>query len=282
MAPLQFLRENYLSQPFEVAVELSAVCNARCTFCPYPTIDRKGTVMPIELVHRLIDEMAAWPLPTIFSPFKINEPLLNKNFGDVCRRFNERCPDSHIRIFTNGSPMTPARVDEIAELTNVEHLWISLNTHDAADYERIMGLDFARTTSRLDELHARDGFPHPVIVSKVGVHGAQDFRAYVSRRWPKFQAFIVKLDRWISFTDADYPTVPDRPCSRWFELSIMANGLVSHCCMADGTDSRWNIGDVSERSMLDVYNSPFWRERREMMVSRKALDQRSPCAQCSY
>jgi hypothetical protein len=274
---LEFLRGNYLEQPFEVAIETQAVCNAACVFCPYPTIERKGTRMPDELVHRLIDEMAAWPLPGIVSFFKLSEPLLDKRLNGFHQRFNERCPDSAIRIFTNGSPLTSARIDEIAALRNVEHLWVSLNSHDPATYERLMGLEFSRTASRLDELHARDGFPHPVFLSKVGVHHAQEFLAYCKARWPKFKAYVIKQDKWIDFTDADYPTVPAAPCSRWFELSVMATGGVAMCCM--DSEGKHSIGDVTQNSMLEIYNAPHWRNRRELMLSRKEVD---VCQSCSY
>lgn len=274
---LEFLREHYLDQPFEVAIETQALCNARCIFCPYPTIERKGVKMPDALVYRLIDEMATWPLPGIVSFFKLSEPLLDRRLNAFHQRFNERCPSGHIRIFTNGSPLTAARIDEIAALKNVEHLWVSLNAHEPETYERLMGLEFARTASRLDELHARDGFPHQVVVSKVGMHGAMDFRAYVSRRWPKFKCYVIKQDRWISFTDADYPAIPAAPCSRWFELSITATGSVSMCCM--DSENEHAIGDVTESSMLEVYNAPHWRNRRELMLSRKEV---AICNGCSY
>jgi MoaA/NifB/PqqE/SkfB family radical SAM enzyme len=276
VSALEFLRGNYLDQPLEVAIETQAVCNARCIFCPYPTIERKGTKMSTELVYRLIDEMAEWDKPSIVSFFKLSEPLLDKRLHDFHQRYNERCPEGALRIFTNGSPLTAARVDEIATLRNVEHLWISLNSHDAGEYERIMGLPFARTAERLDELHARD-FPHPVVLSKVGMHGAHSFRLYCKNRWPKFGCFVIKQDRWIDFTDADYPQVPATPCSRWFELSITATGVVSLCCM--DSEGKHALGNVTDSTMLEVYNAPHWRKRRELMQSRKEVN---VCKGCSY
>jgi hypothetical protein len=268
------LRARYLDQPKEVSLETLALCNAACTFCPYPTLERQGAKMPDELIERLVGEMAAFREPFYFSPFKVNEPLLDSRLLPLCRLVNAAIPHARLRLFTNGSPLTSAKAEEIARLHNVEHLWISLNEHDPQRYESLMSLKFERTARRLDELHART-FPHPVVVSKVGAD--EGFRAYVIQRWPKFKPVLIKQDSWLGYVDPQYPGIPDTPCGRWFELSVMATGKVSLCCM-DGTGEH-AIGYVTNASLLDVYNAPHWRERRERLLSRRALE---PCARCSY
>jgi hypothetical protein len=272
------LRRFYLDQPLEVSLETQALCNAACTFCPYPTLDRKGVRMSDELIDRLVGEMASWKARFCFSPFKVNEPLLDKRTIPLCERMNREVPHAGIRIFTNGAALTPDKVEGIAKLENVVHLWISLNSHDPEEYERLMSMPFERTAKRLDYLHSVD-FPHKVVLSTVGFPN-EPFRRYCYDRWPKFESFALKKDAWIDYTDAQNAEVPDTPCARWFELSIMADGRVSHCCM-DGT-GKYAIGDVTTQTMLEVYNSPFWRERREGLLSRKQLDDRSPCARCTY
>jgi MoaA/NifB/PqqE/SkfB family radical SAM enzyme len=273
-------KRHYNYQPHEVSIETQALCNARCTFCPYPTIERKGTKMPDELLYRLIDEMAAFKLPFYFSPFKLNEPFLDKRLIPLCQYFNEKCPNGVLRLFTNGSALTEKHLDGVAGLKNIAHLWISLNHHDPQEYEQLMGLDFEKTASKLDMLHARE-FPHPVVVSKVGSQ-SNGFVEYVSQRWPKFQISLIKKDAWIDFTEPDSPEVPNTPCNRWWELNISADGIVRTCCMDDGEDPRWAIGDIKDDTLLNVYNSPFWKHRRANLISRKQLDDRSPCSRCSY
>lgn len=277
---MNHLYEEYLDQPWEVSLETQALCNAACEFCPYPTIERKGVKMPDALIGRLVDEMAEWRVPFFFSPFKLNEPLLDKRLAPLLRRMNIDVPRAVLRVFTNGSPLTQKILEELSEIRQVAHLWISLNSHIPEEYERIMRLPFDRTARKLDMLH-ESGFPHPVVVSAVG-YPNQPFVDYCRQRWPKFQALAFKRDAWIDFTHADTEEVPDTACGRWFELSIMADGKVSHCCMHDGKDPRYNIGDVTEQTLLEVYNSAFWRERRVEKLTRKQLDDRSPCSRCTY
>lgn len=277
----------YGSQPHEVSIETQALCNARCTFCPYPTLERKGTKMSDEMLGKLMDEFAGFKLPFYFSPFKVNEPFLDKRLIPLCEEFNRRVPDGVLRLFSNGSALTDKHIEGVARLKRVRHLWISLNEINADAYEATMGLNFEITAKRLDSLHrAAVGwkFMHEVVVSRVGgsTEERQDFVLYVHDRWPKFKASIIKRDAWIDFTSPDDPEVPDTPCTRWWELNITADGIVRHCCMDDGADDRWIVGDLKTQTMLEVYNSPRWRDRREALVSRKQLDDTSPCARCSY
>ena len=269
------LRQYYHSQPNEVSLETQAVCNARCTFCPYPTIERLGTKMPTELIYRLIDEMAEWEHPFYFSPFKLSDPLLDKRIFDICRRFNERVPKSAIRLFTNGSPLTDKNMDGVAGVQNVAHLWVSLNTHRPKEYEALMGLDFERTAANLDRLHARD-FPHEVVVSRVGQDA--DFAKYVRWRWPKFQVAMIKRDAWIDYTHADSDEVPDGPCGRWWELNITATGKAALCCM--DSEAAHGFGDVNTQTMLEIYNHPTLKGWRDQALSR--LKTGDPCHRCSY
>ena len=262
----------YLDQPAEIALETLALCNAACTFCPYPTLDRKGEKMPDALIDKVIDEMGEFKIPFHFSPFKVNEPLLDKRFFSICQKVEKTL--AHLRIFTNGSPLTQRRIDEIASLEKVTHLWISLNSHVKEVYEPLMSLSFDLTVKRLDNLHAQD-FPHPVVLSRVGVD--REFRSYCKGRWPKFKSVLIAKSSWLGFTEADEQIVPDTSCGRWTELSILSSGIVSLCCM-DG-EGKFPIGDINKQTLLEVYNSPYWRERRELNMSRRDVE---ICKTCTY
>jgi hypothetical protein len=278
---LQAMAKEFAEYPIEVSLETQALCNAACTFCPYPTIERKGLRMSDELINKIVDEFVSWQRPMYFSPFKLNEPLLDARTLPLCERINREAPWVKLRLFTNGSALIPAKIDAIAKLQNVEHLWISLNEHRPDEYEKLMGLKFEITAKRLDDLHSREDFPHRVVLSTVG-YPNEEFRFYCWKRWPKFESLAIKKDSWLGYTDAQRKDVPDTACSRWFELSIMATGEVAHCCMHSGEEKAYNIGDISTQSLYDVYNAPRWKERRSPLVSRKTLDDTSPCAGCSY
>lgn len=267
-------KQHYADQPHEVSIETQALCNARCTFCPYPTLERIGARMSDELLYRLVDEMAAFKKPFYFSPFKVNEPLLDKRLIPLCRTFNEKVPHGWLRIFSNGSGLIERHIEGIAGLKRVVHLWISLNSHRPKEYEELMGLDFEQTTRRLDVLHKYE-FPHPVVVSRVGED--KDFAKYVNWRWPKFKIAMIKRDAWIDYTNATETEVPATPCSRWWELNITATGKAALCCM-DG-EARFGFGDLNEMTLMELYNHQTLKAWRTGM-SRK--DVGHPCSGCTY
>lgn len=266
--------KNYLDQPAEVALETLTLCNAACTFCPYPDTSRKGDHMPDKLVHRLIDQMAEFEKSFYFSPFKLNEPLLDARFYDICYRVESQTK-AILRIFTNGAPLVQRRINEIASLNRVDRLWISLNEHRPDEYEKLMGMPFERTARRLDNLHEQD-FPHKVTLSCVGFPN-EEFRYYCFTRWPKFESVAIQRSGWLGYTDSQVEEVPDAPCSRWFEMSVMSNGICSMCCM--DSDGAFPIGDVNKNTLLEIYNAPGWRERREKLLSRLEVP---ICQTCTY
>jgi sulfatase maturation enzyme AslB (radical SAM superfamily) len=266
----------YRDQPREVHVETFAFCNARCTFCPYPTLERQGEKMSGDLIEKIIQEMATFKVPFIFCPFKVNEPFLDKRLIPILQRVNEAVPKALLRIFTNGSALTPENVEQVASLQRVAELWISLNSHDPEEYERLMGLKFENTAKRIDMLH-KSGFPWPVTLSCVGEPN-EAFRSYCFSRWPKFTSRVLHKAAWLGYTESQRTEVPDKGCGRWFELSIMANGIVSLCCM-DGT-GQYAIGDVNKQTMLEIYNAPAFRKLRMDYESRRKAA--SPCNGCTY
>lgn len=277
MSHLEHLHRYYLTQPNEISLETQALCNAACGFCPYPTLERKGVKMSDALIDKLIREMATLPLGFTLAPFKVNEPLLDPRLIPICERVNREVPHAWLRIFTNGQPLTPEKVVGIAKLKNVKHLWVSLNEVDSEKYRALMGLKFEITAKRLDYLHSVE-FPHPVMLSTVG-YPNEDFRRYCFERWPKFDSMAIMRTSWLGYVDPQVDIVPNKACSRWFELSITASGKVALCCM-DG-EAQFSIGDVSTQTMLDVYNAPAWRERREKLLSRKEPEL-YPCGTCTY
>lgn len=277
-------RSPYMDYPLEVHIETQAVCNAACGFCPYPRLERLGTQMDDALIDRILGDLEAIPreLPFSLAPFKVNEPLLDRRIYGLCREINRRLPNARLRLFTNGSPLTDANIERIAGIERLQHLWISLNEHEAERYRATMGLPLERTLNRLDRLHAEavaGRFPHPVIVSRVRSRDAADdsFAAFVQERYPRFGISLLPHASWAGqVAGGEEKPAPPTACARWFELSIMADGKVALCCM-DG-EGRHVIGDARTEPLLEIYNRPAYRRLREGAATR--LDAGEPCAGC--
>jgi hypothetical protein len=249
-------------------------------------MDRQGDRMPDELIDKIIDDLKAIPadLPFNVAPFKVNEPLLDKRIFSVCEKISSQLPGAQLRMFSNGSPLTPKLVDRIAAIKKLTNMWISLNEVDAEAYEALMKLPLERTLRNLDALHSlvdQKKFPHPVVVSRVidGSDRDREFLVFVKQRFPLFQPFMIGTGNWSGQVSAGKNRkVPNVGCWRWYEISIMASGKVALCCM-DG-EGKHVIGDVNTQSVLEIYNSPGYRKMRQFTFSRKAAA--APCDTCVY
>jgi len=275
-----------LDYPGAVHLETWAKCNAACNFCPYPTLDRKGEKMPDVLIEKILMDLEDIPedQPFYFSPFKVNEPFLDKRLLPLLEDVNERLPNAILTLFSNGTPITEAKIDRVAKLNNVEHLWISLNDHRLDEYQELMQLPLDKTLKRLDLLHSKKAFgdfPHKVVISRVKdlTSADNEFERWVNERYPLFDVVMLKREAWIDFHDheAIETQVPTTKCSRWYEIDITSTGVVSLCCM-DG-QAQYTIGDVSKQHVLEVFNSPSYRRMREGHKTRQAYE---PCQRCSY
>lgn len=277
-------RSPYMDYPLEVHIETLTSCNATCSFCPYPTLDRIGTKMSDALIDRIIGDLEAIPqtLPFGISPFKVNDPLIDKRIFDICAQINQRLPNARPRLFTNGSPLTDAIIERVARIERLQHLWVSLNEIEPATYQAVMGLPLARTLERMDRLHCAveaGRFPHPVIVSRVRNCSPDDeaFVAFVQQRYPRFAISVMPYASWAGqIATTEMLATPPTGCARWFELSIMSTGQVALCCM-DG-EGKHVIGNVATENALAIYNRPSYRRLRQDTATR--LSAGLPCDRC--
>ncbi len=281
---LQTQQTPYLDYPKHVHLETKALCSAACNFCPYPTLERKGTVMPDDLIAKVIDDLTAIPadLPFQLSPFKVSEPFLEQRLFDILATINAKLPNAQITLTSNASPLTESRLKRLLSIQNISYLWISFNDHRRDAYEATMSLSYEHTLDRLRMLHQykADGkLPFPVILSRVGDGTPVDheFMQWVYDHFPHFKLSVFQRGGWLGQVDTPIGPVPNVGCERWFDLSITATGKVAHCCM-DG-QAAWPIGDVRTQHVLEIYNAPAYRSLRESTLTRLDAE---PCRRCTF
>ena len=105
----------YLDFPAHVHLETNALCNAACNFCPYPTLERRGTKMPDALITKIIEDLRDIPqtLPFQLSPFKVNEPFLDTRLFSILAQINERLPNASLTLTTNASALTEKQLTQL-------------------------------------------------------------------------------------------------------------------------------------------------------------------------
>jgi pyruvate-formate lyase-activating enzyme len=132
-----------LSQQYHlkyVSLEAHTVCNQACYFCPVSVAPREPYFMPTELYTSIVAQLAAWR-DTIEAVFMINynEPTADKRFLDQVRTIREAgLPPA---VLTNGTGLTPARVDALVAMGGLRFLSINISTVDQDRYRETRGED---------------------------------------------------------------------------------------------------------------------------------------------
>lgn len=277
---------SYLNYPLLVQLETLALCQAACTICPYPQLERKGTRMDDGLIDKVLSDLKDIPAEHrfFFAPFKVNEPFLDTRLLPLLRRLEHELPQAKIQLISNAGPLNEKLLNQLAKLQNIHSLSLSVHEYRPEAYQQLMGIPFERTLSRLRLIHRfkeQGRLNFTVSLTRVADKSAADqaFVSWVLQHFPLFSTGYFPRGEWLRQVPELAPLlqVSDISCVRWFELSIMANGKVAFCCM-DG-QGEWPLGDVRTQHLLEIYNQPAYRRLRAQAPGRHSLE---PCRQCTY
>ena len=100
-----------------ILIETRAGCNYMCAFCPVSRhVDpRPPGEMSIPLLRQLAGELADIGYAGRIALFGNNEPLLDPRLAEIVKLFRDACPDSDIRVLTNGTYASLDRVKILFE-----------------------------------------------------------------------------------------------------------------------------------------------------------------------
>jgi hypothetical protein len=199
----------------------------------------------------------------------------------IIGKVNAELPNACIDLYSNGASLTREKFERLGTIKNFQHLNISLNDHRKAVYEALMRLPFEHTIARLTMIHNRlqsEGLPFSVVISRVCDYRTdEEFRAWVSERFPLFTVHTHRRSDRLGQVNVAAQHVPHIGCAMWFNISIMATGVVAYCRM-DG-EGQFPIGEVKERHVLEIYNDANFRAMREQRQTRIGT---MPCGQCTF
>lgn len=275
-----------------VSLEAHTVCNQACYFCPVSIAPREDHFMPTPLYERIVGELAAW-CDTIEAVFMINynEPTADRRFVDQVRAI--RAAGLPPAVVTNGSGLTPDRVDALLEMGGLCFLSVNLSTLDRERYRRDRGGDHLDLVLRnLDYIRDKPLAPQmdmAVLGTGDETH-KRDFEE-ISRRFAGSR-FAVKyyevMDR------AGYLQIGHKPASRDRRLCgcenigsrplqhihITPQGKCVLCC--EDYDSKYVVGDLSQESVQDVLTGPAMALMRRWAYGLEEAPEDFICRGCTF
>ena len=275
-----------------VSLESHTVCNQACYFCPVSVAPRDAHFMPTETYERIVGEIAELgePIEAVFM-ISYNEPTLDKRFVDQVRTIREAgLPPATL---TNGTGLTPERIDALVELGGLRFLSINLSTVDRGRYAEDRGgdhlekvlknLDYAKDKPVGEDMHI------VVLGTDDEVHH-RDFEAISER----FDGSRFKIERWVVNDRAGYLQIGlkakdherqlcgcehmgSRPLQH---LHINPRGECILCCQ-DYNESVV-VGDLNEKSVREVLESDDFARARRWVYGVEAPPERFICHDCKF
>jgi hypothetical protein len=273
----------YLDFPATISLETLSLCNAACSFCPYPSLPRKGQMMPDALIEKIfsdVEQIQTRP-PFQVTLSRVNEPFLDTRIFEISAEIERRFPEATNFFFSNGTPLNEKNLMRLAELRSVAFLNISVNDHRPKQYEETMALPFDRILARLELLQRMklsDILKFPIFVSRVGdgTSADEDFLEWVRSAYPSLTGLLTIRGNWLGAVDGHVGAVPDVGCRQWFKLHVLADGKEAFCCI--DSDGAHGMGDARHQHVIyEIYNHPLKKKLRVETPSRTEV---SVCKGC--
>lgn len=275
-----------------VSLEAHTVCNQSCYFCPVSVAPREDYFMPTPLYERIVGELAAFR-DTIEAVFMINynEPTADKRFLDQVRAIKEAgLPPA---VLTNGTGLTPARIDALVEMGGLRFLSINLSTLDRERYTKERGGDHLGVVLRHLDYAADKAVAQQMDMVVLGTGDDNHKRDHeeISRRFAgtrfEVKAFEV-MDRAGYLQIGARPAAPHqklRGCenvgSRPLQhLHITPRGQCVLCC--EDYDEFHVVGDLTRESVVDVLRGPELARMRRMIYGLEEAPANFICRNCVF
>ncbi|HSR66669.1 MAG TPA: radical SAM protein [Acidobacteriota bacterium] len=276
----------YPDFPDHVYVELTNICNARCTICATPAMKRKRAIMSEELFQRIADECGRRKARK-FLPYLHGESLLVPGVTDYFRYMRKASPETHINLTTNGSKLSPEITEELLEDDLVDSLIVSIDGATKETFEKIrINLKWDQVRSNvLNFIRRRDemGKSDPkVSIAMVTVEENKSERELFREVWKEADEVRYSVYfNWGGKLDNNGRT-PHKVnfCERLYHyITILADGRVALCCFDSEAD--YAVGDVTENSIYRVWHSEEMNARRRQLYQRD-FEKLKICGDCDY
>ncbi len=276
----------YPDFPDHVYIELTNICNARCTICATPTMKRTREIMPMNLFRRIADECGRRRAKKIL-PFLHGESLLVPRVVDYFRYLRKVAPQTHLNLTTNGSKLSAELAETFLGEDLLDSVIVSIDGPNKRIYETIrLGLNYDQVRHNvLHFIRRRNelGKSRPIVsIAMVTVEQNKQKREDLKRVWR--EADEVRFSVYFNWAGK----MPSQKriahkvnfCERIYHyITILADGRVAMCCF--DSEAEYAVGDLKTQSIYEVWHSPAFLQKRRWLYQRN-FDQLKLCANCDY
>ena len=275
-----------------VSIETLTTCNQRCYFCPVSIDPREDVTMSDAMFQRIVNELTAYR-DTIEGVFiqSYNEPTIEKRFVDIVKTlFNAGLP---VAVLTNGSGLTPSKVDALMDAGLLRYLCINLSTMDREQYIKDRGEDHLPVVLRNVEYLKTRRIAAQMRIIVLGqsdeVH-ERDFQAVKER----FGGSLFEIEKFHTIDRAgalDVGLHVDAPKKNLAGCELIGSRPLQHlhitpagkcviCC--HDYDEKYVVGDLTANSVEEVLEGPEMAKIRRWTYGIEEAPDDFICRTCTF
>jgi MoaA/NifB/PqqE/SkfB family radical SAM enzyme len=242
-----------------VVIESTNFCNAKCVYCTHSIMKRTKGYMPDFVFKKIIEDCKECKdLDNICMQIH-GEPTLLNCLNDRLCYIRKNLPNVKINLISNGAKLT----EEIVSL--VDHLDFSFNYALKEDYEKGMGLDYDFSVKLILSL---DKFKDKISIHFVSTKDNIGQLELLEKQFPGYTIAVNPLfSTWNGrLEDKNILIVEKRIiCDRMLiQLPILWNGDAIICCNDYEGVTSSKIGNVLDKSILELFYSDYLQEMRKV------------------
>jgi MoaA/NifB/PqqE/SkfB family radical SAM enzyme len=274
-----------------VSLETATVCNQKCYFCPVSIDPREDETMPDAMFTSIVEQLVPFreTLEAVFLQ-SYNEPTVDRRFVQHCQLlFDAGLP---VAVLSNGSGLTPAKVDALTSRGTLRYIAFNLSTLDHQRYKQDRGEDHLDVVLRnLDYVKNSAHFAQEMRIVVLGrgddVH-LRDFESIRSR----FAGSRIDVQHHVVMDRAGRLDVGltahndrlggcDNLGSRPIQhLHITPAGTCVLCC--EDYDENFVVGDLTRESIVDVLQGERLAQMRRWAYGIERAPDDFICRRCIF
>lgn len=304
--PIGRFKGNYFYPQKVLQLNVTNVCNARCSFCAYRIVadtDRPTGVMKMETFKRVVDELSRLGGKSIDLTPTVGDPLLDSTLIEKIKYCHEHSGVNDIVLTTNAIAILKRDMHKQLVDAGVSLIAISLPGLDAETYKKVYGIDryadVIKGIAALLRYNREKGEPSRVVLRfrnpdkpSTLIHSpdfVEHIKPYLSEKVTC--NFTVDYDNWGgSINEQDMYGVmklrklPPRinvPCANLLNFMVRYDGSVRLCgCrLKDTEDDGLVVGNLSEHTLEELGRS---KKVHDIIEGFYHGVRPSTCEKCSF
>lgn len=264
----RFIKE---TRRYNLIIETTNLCNAKCIMCPYSVMKRKKEIMSDIIFDRIIERLRGEkinPVAVILNGF--GDPLTDKTIFKRVKMLKNNFSKTVIKFYTNLNLADEKSINDILNC-GLEEINISFNGATKQSYEKTMGINYEKTLTNLEKLISernKSGSKLLIRISMASVRTNDKEERMFIKKWEK-KVDSVSVNRVHTYGGA-VADVSDKtinfnkntfPCKYiWNTIVIGVKGDIFLCCL--DYEGKYNFGNIREDRILDVFYSKAFEEMR--------------------